>query len=47
MLQIRWEHELQNVVDGHLGLDVFELWWLLGNWEQDHIALFVSLFGVV
>lgn len=47
MLQVWWEHELQDVVDGHLGFDVLEFWRLLGDRKQEHVALLVGVLGTV
>jgi len=47
MFQVGREHELQDVVDGDLGLDVLEFWRLLRDGQQEDVTLLVSGLCVV
>ena len=47
VLEVGREHELQNVLDTHLGANVRELRRLLGYREQENVSLFVCGFCII
>jgi len=47
MLQIGWEHELEDVVDRYLRADVGEFGWLFRNGKQEDVSFLVRSLGIV
>lgn len=47
MLQIRWEHKLEDIVNGYFGPDIRECRWFLRNRQQKNVSFFVCCFCIV